>query len=59
MTAIVSRSSTGLRFAKDAGIGVEIAPGNDTSFFVDARYLRINPSQRKFDFIPISFGLRF
>ncbi len=57
--SIVARSTTGVHFARNAGIGIEFAVSEGASFFVDARYMRINPMARKLDLVPIRFGLRF
>ncbi len=57
-SSIVARDTTGVHFAKNAGLGVELGMGTG-SLFIEARYLRINPSARRADFIPIRFGLRF
>lgn len=56
---VVYRQTGATQFAKNAGIGIEFALAPGTSFFVDARYMRIGPSFAKFDYIPIRFGLRF
>jgi Outer membrane protein beta-barrel domain len=57
--AIVERDTTDWHFAKNAGFGLEFGIGQRASFFVDARYMRVNPSSRRFDFLPIRAGLRF
>lgn len=57
--SLVGRTSTGLRFEKNAGIGAEFAIGDRASFFVDVRYMRFGPSVAKRDFIPIRFGVRY
>jgi len=57
--SIVARNTTDWRFAKNAGFGLEFAMGPKTSFFVEARYMRLNPSDAKSDYIPIKAGLRF
>jgi len=58
-SSLVGRTSTGMRFEKNAGVGVEFAIGDRASFFVDARYMRFSPSEAKLDFIPIRFGVRY
>lgn len=55
----VGQMSTGMRFAENAGAGLELSLGGDASFFVDARYMRFNQSGRNVDFIPVRIGLRF
>ena len=57
--SIVARNTTDWRFAKNAGLGLEFAIGPRASFFVEARYMRINPNDAKDDFLPIRAGLRF
>jgi hypothetical protein len=57
--SIVARNTTDWRFAKNAGFGLEFAMGPKTSFFVEARYMRLNPSDAKSDYLPIKAGLRF
>jgi hypothetical protein len=56
---IVARYNTDWHFARNAGLGLEFAMGPIASFFVEARYMRINPNDAKSDFIPIRAGLRF
>jgi Outer membrane protein beta-barrel domain len=58
-TSIVARTNTDWHFAKNAGLGLEFAMGPRASFFVEARYMRIDPSNAKSDFLPIRAGLRF
>jgi hypothetical protein len=55
----VARNNSDWRFAKNAGFGLELAMGPATSFFVEARYMRLNPNDAKSDYIPIRAGLRF
>jgi hypothetical protein len=57
--SIVARNTTDWQFAKNAGLGFEFAMGPRASFFVEARYMRINPNNAKDDFLPIRAGLRF
>jgi hypothetical protein len=57
--SIVARNMTSWHFAKNAGIGFEFAMGPWTSFFVEARYMRVNPRSGTSDFLPIRAGLRF
>jgi hypothetical protein len=56
---IVARNTTDWHFAKNAGFGLEFAMGPRTSFFVEARYMRLNPNNAKSDYLPIRAGLRF
>jgi len=58
-TGIVARYNTDWHFARNAGFGLEFAMGPIASFFVEARYMRINPNDAKSDFLPIRAGLRF
>jgi len=57
--SIVARNTTDWHFAKNAGLGFEFAMGPRASFFVEARYMRLNPNNSKDDFLPIRAGLRF
>jgi hypothetical protein len=57
--SIVARNTTDWHFAKNAGLGLEFATGPRTSFFVEARYMRLNPNDAKSDYLPIRAGLRF
>ncbi len=57
--SIIARNTTDWHFAKNAGLGFEFAMSPWTSFFVEARYMRLNPKDTKSDFIPIRAGLRF
>jgi Outer membrane protein beta-barrel domain len=59
VTSIVARNTTDWRFAKNAGFGFEFSMGDWTSFFVEARYMRLGPNNARSDFIPIRAGLRF
>jgi hypothetical protein len=47
--------------AWNAGLGWETASGGGTSFFIEARYLNIQPSgnANRLQFVPIRVGLRF
>ena len=51
--------TTGMRFEKNAGVGLEFALSRTTSFFVDARYMRFTHGAQSLDFVPLRFGLRF
>ena len=53
------RTTSGWHNAWNAGIGMEIAISDRASFFMEARYLRILPSNSQTKFVPITFGLRF
>jgi hypothetical protein len=55
----VARNETDWHFARNAGAGLEFAMGPRTSFFVEARYMRIDPNSAKNDFIPVRAGFRF
>jgi Outer membrane protein beta-barrel domain len=59
VTGIVARNTTEWHFARNAGFGFEFAMGPWTSFFVEARYMRLDPRNAKSDFLPIRAGLRF
>jgi hypothetical protein len=56
---IIARNTSNWHFAKNAGIGFEFAMSPSTSFFVEARYMRLNPKEGTSDFLPIRAGLRF
>ncbi len=58
-TGIVARNQSDWHFARNAGLGLEFAMGSRASFFVEARYMRIDPNDAKSDFLPIRAGLRF
>ena len=55
----VARYDTNWTFARNAGLGLEFAMGPDASFFIEGRYMRLNPTDAKSDYIPIRAGLRF
>jgi hypothetical protein len=57
--SIVARNTTDWQFAKNAGLGLEFAMAPRTSFFIEARYMRLNPNDAKSDYLPIRAGLRF
>jgi opacity protein-like surface antigen len=57
--SIVARNTTDWHFAKNAGVGFEFAMSPTSSFFVEARYMRVNPVDARSDFLPIRAGLRF
>ena len=57
--SIVARNTNDWHFAKNAGLGFEFAMAPRTSFFVEARYMRLNPNDAKSDYLPIRAGLRF
>jgi opacity protein-like surface antigen len=52
-------STSNWRDSWNAGIGFETALAEGASFFIEARYLRIDPLSSKLDFVPIRVGLRF
>jgi len=58
-SATVASTTSAWQFSWNAGIGFDFPLGNGTSWFVDARYLRIGPSDQKSEFIPLRVGLRF
>jgi hypothetical protein len=58
-SAIVARNLTEWHFARNAGFGLEFAMGPRASFFAEARYMRLDPTSAKSDFLPIRAGLRF
>jgi opacity protein-like surface antigen len=51
--------TTSWRSSWNAGLGWEIAYADGASFFVEARYRQIAPSQDKVQLVPINVGLRF
>lgn len=55
----VARYESNWTFARNAGLGLEFAVGPDASFFIEGRYMRLNPTDAKSDYIPIRAGLRF
>jgi Outer membrane protein beta-barrel domain len=55
----VQRTTSPWHSSWNAGFGIEIATSDITSFFIEARYLRIAPSSSKMQFVPIRIGLRF
>lgn len=55
----VARYESNWTFARNAGLGLEFAMGPDASFFIEGRYMRLNPTDAKSDYIPIRAGLRF
>lgn len=59
LTGTVARNNSDWTFARNAGFGMEFATGPDASIFVEARYMRLNPTDAKSDYIPIRIGLRF
>jgi hypothetical protein len=55
----VAEFSTGMKFEKNAGAGLEFALGGGASLFVDARYERFDQGGQRLDFVPVRIGLRF
>jgi len=53
------RSTSNWHQSWNAGLGWETAIADSASFFIEARYLRIEPNDSKMQFVPISIGLRF
>jgi hypothetical protein len=58
-TATVARNLSDWHFARNAGFGLEFAMGPRASFFAEARYMRLDPTRAKSDFLPIRAGFRF
>jgi opacity protein-like surface antigen len=54
---VVARSDT-TQFAWNAGLGLDFAMGGGQTFFVEARFTRMQTAQPT-DFVPIRVGLRF
>jgi Outer membrane protein beta-barrel domain len=59
ITSIVARTQSDWHFARNAGVGIEFALSTHGSFFIEARYMRIDPNNAKSDFLPITAGFRF
>ncbi len=55
---IVVASGSSTRFSWNAGVGVDFLMRNGQTFFIEARYQRIQTAQPT-EFIPITVGLRF
>jgi opacity protein-like surface antigen len=55
----IDRTTSPWRSSWNAGLGWEIAYADGASFFIEARYLQINPRDSKMQFVPIRVGLRF
>ena len=55
----VARYESNWTFARNAGLGLEFAMGPEVSLFIEGRYMRLNPTDAKSDYIPIRAGLRF
>ncbi len=55
---VVVASDNTTRFAWNAGLGLDFALGGGQSFFVEARFTRMQTPQPT-DFVPIRVGLRF
>jgi opacity protein-like surface antigen len=55
---LVVASDNTTRFEWNAGLGLDFALGGGESFFVEARFTRVQTSQPT-DFVPIRVGLRF
>jgi hypothetical protein len=53
------RSTSNWHQSWNAGIGWETAIADGAAFFIEARYLRIEPIDSKMQFVPIRAGLRF
>jgi opacity protein-like surface antigen len=59
VASTIERNTTGWLHSWNAGLGFEFALQDPTSFFIEARYLRIGPPSSRQDFVPITAGLRF
>ena len=55
----IDRTTSPWRSSWNAGLGWEIAYADGASFFVEARYRQIAPTDDKVQLVPISVGLRF
>jgi opacity protein-like surface antigen len=55
----VERNTTAWLKSWNAGVGFEFALSDPTTFFIEARYLRVEPYDQKQEYIPIMLGLRF
>jgi len=56
---VIVASEDTTRFEWNAGLGLDFALGGGESFFVEARFTRIETPAQPTDFIPIRVGLRF
>jgi hypothetical protein len=56
---VIVASEDTTRFEWNAGVGLDFALGGGESFFVEARFTRIQTPTQPTDFIPIRVGLRF
>jgi hypothetical protein len=59
VTTAYSRTTSPWERSWNAGLGWEIASGGGASFFIEARYLRIEPYSSNLQFVPIRLGVRF
>ena len=57
--AVVVASDDTTRFAWNAGLGLDFALGNGETFFVEARFTRMQTAAQPTDFVPIRVGLEF
>lgn len=55
----VQENTTGWTHSWNAGMGFEFALTDPTSFFIEARYMRLGDMSSKQEFVPITIGLRF
>jgi opacity protein-like surface antigen len=53
------RNTTDWLRSWNAGLGFEFALSDPATFFIEARYLRIEPYSSRTEFVPIRIGLRF
>lgn len=56
---IVVASSDTTRFSWNAGAGLDFDLRNGQTFFVEARYVRVETTPQPTEFLPITVGLRF
>jgi len=55
----VERNTSSWLKSWNAGLGMEFALKDPTTFFIEARYLRVEPYDQKQEYIPIVLGFRF
>jgi opacity protein-like surface antigen len=55
----IDRMTSPWRDSWNAGLGAEIAIADHASFFLEARYLRIEPYSSKLQLVPVRIGFRF
>ena len=57
--ASIYRDTSDVLHSWNAGLGLEFAIDNLSSFFIEARYQRLQPASSGMNFIPIRVGFRF